>query len=122
MNGVVEASKKAGDFCLERTGDESRANKCALIVEETCKNIVQHGFQTIKKPRIPHIDLRVFWKEGKVHICIRDNCKPFNIKKMTSERIDAGAYEHLGIPIITGFASNIDYHYILRMNNVRIKI
>lgn len=114
-------SRLAGLFCQENNIDSVVANKLALCIEEIGTNIIEHGFKDGK----PHeINMRVAVKEEEIILRIRDDCKPFNPierYKMKTKN-DNDPTKNIGIRMVTGLCSSVNYICTYSTNNLIMKI
>ncbi len=115
---VVEASRKASDFC-EAHG-ESRRNSMmiALCIEEMANNIVEHGFT--KGGKDHSIDIRLLFKDDKRVIRLRDNCVSFDpVHYMDLHKTDAPT-THIGIRMVMKMVKEANYVNSLGLNNLTL--
>ena len=84
-------------------------------------NVIRYGFPTCKKR--PGINLRLVYDREELILRLQDNCPPFNVGREIAMAIDEGAVdpaEKLGLRILGGMESNIQYVQSLETNNVII--
>ena len=121
---VVEISgmsRIAGLFCQENNIDSVVANKLALCIEEIGTNIIEHGF---KDGKDHEINMRIAVKEKEIILRIRDDCVPFNPierYKMKTKN-DKDPTKNIGIRMVTGLCSSVNYICTYSTNNLIMKI
>jgi anti-sigma regulatory factor (Ser/Thr protein kinase) len=113
QEGVIACSEEIRQFCISRNLPKRTAMLMALCVEEMCGNIIKHGFKPGKKNTI---DIRLFCKEGKITLRVRDNCKPFDPKKQYEIYKQEGDVSNYGIRMIAQMTSDMRYVNLMRMN------
>lgn len=118
---VCGMSRIALLFCKENNIDEATSNKLALCIEEIGTNIIEHGF----KDKQEHtIHMRVVAKDKEIIIRIKDDCKPFNpierYKMRTKD--DSNPTKNIGIRIVMGMCSSVNYICTFNTNNLIMKI
>ena len=117
---VPQASDKVIDFCLAHQYDKMTSYHVGLCVEEIAENVLEHGFDTVKKD-LCFADIRVVSKENELTVRVRDNCREFDPRK----RIDMYDPEHpeknIGIRIVSKSAKNIDYYNNAGINTLIMK-
>ena len=120
MEDVMTVSMKVTDFCKEKGIDDHRTYLASLCLEEMAGNIVEHGFTLDKK--IHSVDIRVVNKNDDLILRLKDDCAPFDPaarKDMVDPDNPAG---NIGIRMVYGMAEKIEYHNILGLNVVTIRI
>ena len=120
MEDVMTVSMKVTDFCKEKGIDDHRTYLASLCLEEMAGNIVEHGFTLDKK--IHSVDIRVVNKNDDLILRLKDDCAPFDpaaSKDMVDPDNPAG---NIGIRMVYGMAEKIEYHNILGLNVVTIRI
>ena len=120
MEDVMTVSMKVSEFCKEKGIDDHRTYLASLCLEEMAGNIVEHGFTLDKK--IHSVDIRVVNKNDDLILRLKDDCAPFDPaarKDMVDPDNPAG---NIGIRMVYGMAEKIEYHNILGLNVVTIRI
>ena len=118
---ICGMSRIAALFCKENNIDENVANKLALCIEELGTNIIEHGFKDSK----PHvINLRVVVKDKEIILRIRDDCKAFNPleRYRLKTKNDKDPTKNMGIRLVIGMSSSVNYICTYNTNNIIIKI
>ena len=120
MEGVVEASKAAYDFVLQKSGDKRKAYLVGLCIEELAGNIIRWGFASAKKNAV---DIRVTY-QGQFVLRFRDNCRPFNPKKWLeiNQPSEKEISSNFGIRMTVQRMEDIQYMSTLKLNHLLIKI
>lgn len=116
---LVDAAKKAEEFCRQVTGDNSKSMKIALCIEEMGKNTIQYGFSDGKHH---NLTLRVFYKGDEWKICLRDDCNIFNPVIFRENYKPDEKQTHTGLNIVFNMASDIKYVNTLGLNSLDITI
>ncbi|MBR3241120.1 MAG: ATP-binding protein [Parasporobacterium sp.] len=108
-------------LCSEHGLDKRKAVFSALCLEEMGRNVLEHGFEGKKKNLISafaFID-----KDQKIHLSIRDNCRPFS--PMEWEKIhhdDEDRTSNIGIRMVSKLAEEMRYVNLMDMNSLYIRI
>ncbi len=121
MDEVVSLSVDVGAFCLDHSISSGEANRLALCVEELAGNVIRHGFSDNK----PHsLDVRVIVKDGHSVLRLRDDCREFDLRKMTeSWTPDPEHPEHnIGTRLVMAAAKDIAYTHTMNTNNLIITV
>lgn len=109
---VLEASRRAEDFCCARGGSERMASHLALCVEEMGTNIVVHGFVPERKN---HLSIRLQHKAGYWTLRFRDDCMAFDpVQHVSGENIR----DNMGIRLAMRLADEARYTYSMNLNNL----
>ena len=109
------------DFCRARGASKKEALLIPLCVEEMANNIIQHGFSGDTKKHA--LELRVIKKPDAWVIRLRDDCIAFDPGKRAGTAFDPqDPAKHIGIRMIYGMASDIQYVNTMQLNNLIIKI
>ena len=118
---VSGMSRIANLFCKENNIESTTAFKLSLCIEEIGMNIINHGFRTNKKNAI---NMRVVVKNDELIIRIRDNCKPFNPLERYKMQVkdNADPMKNIGIRIVMGMCSSVNYICTFNTNNLIMKI
>lgn len=120
MQELIDRSIVAEEFCLEHGTDPEMARRLHLCIEEFGSNIIKHGFTADDKKH--SIDVRISKKGEKYVIRIRDDCKPFNPEQMYEMRNPDDPTQNIGISIVFGIASSIQYVNTMDLNNLVVEI
>lgn len=120
MEGVVDASKAAYDFVLQKSGDREKANLIALCIEELAGNVIRWGFESEKKNAV---DIRITY-QGQFVLRFRDNCRPFDPKKWLelNQPSEKDPSSNLGIRMTVQRMEDIRYMSTLKLNHLLIKL
>ncbi|MGN1370476.1 MAG: MATE family efflux transporter [Aristaeellaceae bacterium] len=120
MESVVDASKAAYDFVLQKCGDREKANLIALCIEELAGNVIRWGFESEKKNAV---DIRITYR-GQFTLRFRDNCKPFDPKKWLelNQLPEKDPSSNLGIRMTVQRMEDIQYMSTLKLNHLLIKL
>ena len=117
---AVEIAKQVQSFCKEKGIDERRSYLAGLAMEEMVTNVIEHGF---KKDNKKHsIDIRVSYKDDEIIMRIKDNCVPFDPAMRLETIKEKDITKNIGIRLVYKIAKQIDYHNILGLNILTIKI
>ena len=121
MLEVSGMSRIAFLFCKENNIDEVTANKLALCIEEIGSNIIEHGFDDKKQHTI---HMRAVIKDKEIIVRIKDDCKPFNPIERYKMRTknDDDPTKNIGIRIVTGMCSSVNYICTFNTNDLIMKI
>ena len=112
LTEVLEASRRAEDFCCARGGSERMASHLALCVEEMGTNIVVHGFVPERKN---HLSIRLQHKAGFWTLRFRDDCMAFDpVQHVSGENIR----DNMGIRLAMRLADEARYTYSMNLNNL----
>ena len=117
---AVQISEEIRQLLLRNRVNEKNANMMALCVEELTVNIVRWGFRKGSKREVAEVYL--VNRKGEWLLRIRDNCGAFNPEKWYNLHQCASDYEKIGIRMVFGMASDIQYTNTLQLNNLLIKI
>lgn len=114
LEDVMEASRAAEAFCIDRCGSVRMASHLALCVEEMGSNIVTHGFAARKKNRL---SIRLQRKSGLWTLRFRDDCMAFDPVAHVSE---SDARKSVGIHLAMRMADEARYTYSMNLNNLTL--
>ena len=89
-------------------------------MEEMVTNVIEHGFTKDKKKH--SIDVRVSYKNDDVIMRIKDNCVPFDPAMRIETMTENDITKNIGIRLVYKIAKQIDYHNILGLNILTIKM
>ena len=116
MQEVLAFSQKAKNFCLNHSQSKLTSSRIALCIEEMAGNTVQHGFT--KDSKAHGQSVRLLRKPDMWVLRFRDDCRAFDpIHYIPAEGKDA-----LGIRLVLGMATQVNYTHTLNMNNLIIKL
>lgn len=115
---VTDISRQVYAFCKKQGIDARRTHHLSLCVEEMVGNVVRHAFTDQKTH---YIDIRVLQKEGQLLFRLRDDGIPFNPLGSHLGK-DETLGKNIGIHLVRGLSSFIDYRYTVGLNNLLIKL
>lgn len=111
---AVACSEDARIFCINHGWEKRKANLVALYVEEMSTNIVKHG-KTKNKAGIC-VDYRLYVKNGKLHMSLRDCCEAFDPTKYYEIHKNDELSGKIGIRMVMNLANKIHYTYTFNSN------
>ena len=117
--GAVNISNRIIEFCKTRGADDRCSMYVGLAIEEMTQIIMEEGFVDGKEHTI---DIRVFLKDGKIIIRLRDDCKMFDTNKRIAIMNPEDSFSHPGIRILNHISQNTDYYGVLNVNYLNIYI
>ena len=120
LDSVINISERIQKFCLDRNIDEKRAYLAALCMEEMAGNVVEHGFNKDKKEH--SIDIRVTYKDDSLLMRIKDDCIPFNPTERLKLTDESDPLSNIGIKMVYKISKDIEYHNVLGLNVLTIKL
>ena len=118
---AVASSTEVDVFCRERGISKKEAYRLSLCTEELARNVIEHGFSD-GKPH--HLDIRVFIKDGKPVLRMRDDCILFDLR----EKAENWSYDpehpekNIGIRLVMSTAKDIAYTSTMNTNNLIITV
>ena len=117
IDEAVKLSKSAGVFCLHHDIDRKRSLQVSLCIEELCMNALRHGF---KGGEQYNLDARLIAYDGGLILRLRDDCMPFDVKKMADEwKYNPGNPEHhIGTRLVMKHAEDIHRVSIMNTNSL----
>ena len=118
VEGSVDASVRASDFCRERGEDDRTCSFIALCIEEMANNIVLHGFTKDKKEH--SVDIRLTFRDGRRVIRIRDNCVTFDPLNYFELHSNDDPMSHIGIRMVMKTVKSANYVNSLGLNNLTL--
>lgn len=82
-------------------------------------NVIQHGF---KGRENYNLDARLVADDGSLLLRLRDDCMPFDVKKMAAGwKYDPPNPEHhIGTRLVMKYAKDISYVNIMNTNNLMV--
>lgn len=113
MEGVMDYSRSASEFCLAHGGSKRLAAHLALCVEEMGGNIARHGFGPDGKNRLA---MRLQVKDGRWTLRFRDDCTAFD----PISHVEQGDDQGLGIRLAMRMADEARYTYSMNLNNLTL--
>ena len=119
MDEVMSLTDAVWKFCDDHGCDSTRRNHLVLSVEELAGNMIQHGFTNGR----PHcIEARILKKRDGYCVRFRNDCLIFDPLKQIQLLSDEDPTYHIGLRMIYGIASDIQYTCVLKLNNILVKI
>ncbi|MBR1663853.1 MAG: ATP-binding protein [Ruminococcus sp.] len=116
---VLDTSKAVITFCKQHGIDHRRSFYSGLCIEEMAGNIVRHGFIAGRKNSM---DIRVVMKNDSMLIRFKDTCKPFDPKEFSQMFTPEDKTHNIGIRMISRISTDMEYHYVLGLNVLSIRI
>ena len=120
LDGAIDAIARAKDFCEERGLDKDSTQNIALCMEELAKNIVSYGFAADEKKH--SIDFRLWLKDGKKFLRIRDNCVEFDPVRYRETHRFERSKSHTGIRLTMEHVAEAHYVNALGLNNLTLEM
>ena len=107
MNGIKSFLKESGV-------SESTVFNVRLCCEELLYNIIEYAVEKYPEKHFADIHIRITGPQ--VSVLLKDDGRPFNpVFKKSGQDID---YEHLGLLLVNGQSSSINYKYMYDQNMV----
>lgn len=119
IDEVLNLSKLVMEFCEKHNVDKRRSMYAGLSIEEMAGNIIEYGFVDGKKHTI---DIRVVYKGDSLLLRIKDDCKMFNPKAYIEVMQPEDVTKNIGMRIVSGIASNVDYINSYGLNVLTLEI
>lgn len=119
MDEVINISKKVWGFCTNLSITDFRRYISSLAIEELAGNIVKHGFNDNKKHLIEGC---LTYKDGKLILKLKDNCRGFNPKKQLEIMDPNDVTSNIGIRIMAKLSQEMNYQSMFRLNVLTIII
>lgn len=119
MDQVIGLSVQVENFCKVHGIDARRRYFLSLCVEEMAGNVVKHGFSDGKKHGL---DIRVLIIDNTLVLRMRDDCRPFDLKKWGADMPLNDPCRGIGIRLVLGIADQVSYVNSLKTNNLLIAI
>jgi putative MATE family efflux protein len=119
IQDAVDISQNIINFLEENNVEHKLCYKVGLAVEEIAVNTIKYGY---KKESQSHIDIRIKVSNDEILLVLRDDGEYFNPTQYMDENKDKKAYVLGGIEIVEAFIGDINYAYVLGMNNTTISI
>ena len=120
MDDVIELSKTAQNFCLERSVDSKRAYYASLALEEMAGNVVAHGFNKDNKKH--SVEVRLVHKNDDLILRVRDDCVAFNPQERLQADVSGDPSKNIGIKMVYRLAKSASWQSIFGMNVLTVKI
>ena len=118
MEDAVRLSEAASRFCLDRGLTAEKANLMALFAEEMAGNVVRHGKPRGRRKVV--VDFRLYVKEGKICLCLRDYCEAFDPTRYYEAHQHEGPGQNFGIRMVMKLARDVRYTYSFNSNCIMI--
>ena len=116
---VRSALAEIKSFLKESQVSESTVFQIRLCCEELLYNIVDYAVEKYKEKHFA--DIHIHLTETQVNVLLKDDGRPFNPvfknKELREKNIDTD-YEHLGLLLVAGESSSINYKYMYDQNMV----
>ncbi|MBR4730769.1 MAG: ATP-binding protein [Prevotella sp.] len=109
---VVNALSQIFSFLQDCNIPKQTTNKVLLCCEELLYNIVRYAVK--KHPNRHFIDIHIRSTEPMVSVLLKDDGRPFN----PTLRDTPNGIEHLGLRLVNGVSSQINYKYMYDQNMV----
>lgn len=122
MNNVMETIEKINNHIRELGLSEKNANYLSLCIEEIAGNIVQHA---LKSEQDKWLDVVLVAGKEQVTVTFKDNGEMFNpvmYMEENSKNMPSNEYNALGLKIIKGIASHMEYANNMGLNILHIII
>ena len=116
---VMDLTDAVWKFCDNHGCDTTTRNHLVLSVEELAGNMIRHGF-TDNKPHC--IEVRILKKRDGFCVRFRNDCLIFDPLRQIQLLSDEDPTYHIGLRMISGIASDIQYTCVLKLNNILVKI
>lgn len=99
--------------------DRKRSLQVSLFIEELCMNALRHGF---KGGEQYSLDASLIAYDGGLILRLRDDCMPFDVKKMADEwKYNPGNPEHhIGTRLVMKHAEDIHRVSIMNTNSLMV--
>ena len=116
---VIRALNDIKTFLNESQVKESTVFNIRLCCEELLYNMI--GYAVEKYPEKHFADIHIRLTDPQVSVLLKDDGRPFNPvfknKELREKNTDMN-YEHLGLLLVTGESSSINYKYMYDQNMV----
>lgn len=117
---ATRATERAVGFCRAHGLDDQTTRTIERCVGEMSKNILTYGFKADSREH--NIDVRVWIKNGKKVVRIRDNCTEFDPVRYGEIHRDDRSKSHKGIRTVMELVSDARYVNALGLNNLTLTI
>ncbi len=118
LKDVQAVSEAVTDFCRRRGAGERKAFWAGLCVEEMTSNILQHG---VGKKHFYHVNVRVVCRD-ELTLRIEDDCARFDPRERMKMHTPESPEKNIGLRIVAGMASKVDYYNNAGINSLIIKV
>ncbi len=118
LKDVQAVSEAVAEFCRQRGTGERKAFWAGLCVEEMTSNILQHG---IGKKHFYHVNVRVVCRD-ELTLRIEDDCARFDPRERMKMHNPESPEKNIGLRIVAGMASKVDYYNHAGINSLIIKV
>ena len=120
MEEVSQTSERIQSFCKAHDLGGKTSYYAALCAEEMAGNVVRHGFSHDKKEH--ELNVRVINRDDDIMIRLKDDCIPFDPKKIAEMVNDENSYDNIGIRMVYQIADEVFYQNLLGLNALTITI
>jgi len=120
IDDVTGISQEVQAFCLEKGVSSRKAYLSSLALEEMAGNVVKHGFSMDDKKHTATV--RTIVKGEEVILCIKDDCQPFDPVQRQKIADPEDKTSNIGLRIVYGTASELNYQNILGLNVLTVKL
>jgi anti-sigma regulatory factor (Ser/Thr protein kinase) len=119
MQDISDGADKINSFCLSNGISRKRAFQTSLCFMELAENVLRHGFDPSKNN---HLEARIIIDKDELTLRMRDDCRPFDFKKMMDEWKEDKDHpeKKIGIRIVRGMAKDVSYTGVFKTNNLII--
>lgn len=117
---ATRASEKAAAFCRSHRMDDASCRTVSQCIGEISKNILTYGFKADEKEH--SIDVRIWIKDGKKVVRIRDNCTAFDPVRYGELHRNEHSKSHTGIRTVMDLVTDARYVYALGLNNLTLTL
>lgn len=119
LDEVLGLSRRIQAFCQGRGVDARRSALVALAVEEMAGNVVRHAFRP-GEPR--SFDVRLLVDGERLVLRVRDDGRRFHPFEHLAAQDPADRCSNVGIRLVEGLATSVDYRYSLGLNNLVVRL
>ena len=120
QEGVEDAIGKAKEFCLAHDLTEDETEHVAFCMKELAGNIISYGFSADTK--VHSIDFRLWIKDGKKFLRVRDNCVEFDPVRYRETHRFERSKSHAGIRQVMERVHDARYVNSLGLNNLTLEL
>lgn len=115
---VAKISRDSIGFCRSRGVSAKLAMFTGLCIEEMANNVILHGFTPKKRNQLY---IRLVTRNGLI-IRFRDDCPEFDPKKRMKLLNDENPAANIGIRLVWGIASEVEYFNNTGINTLQIRM
>lgn len=122
VDDVMKASVTAEKFAVShgmKKENNKQATVLSLVIEEFGKNVIQYGFSADGKNKL---DIRVVYKNEKLLVRLRDNCKKFNPIDYMNQFANFVERDELGINLVYKLVDDMKYVNTFGLNIVHVVV